>query len=44
MAGTSKGARKAAKTTKALYGKDFFKINGKKGGNPALLKGKNNDS
>jgi hypothetical protein len=40
MAGTKVGARKAAQTTKARYGKDFFKINGRKGGNPALLKGK----
>ena len=40
MSGTKAGARKAARTTKARYGKDFFKINGRKGGNPALLKGK----
>jgi hypothetical protein len=32
------GGRKAAKTTKARYGKDYFKICGKKGGNPALLR------
>ena len=39
MTGTRKGAQKAARTTKARYGKDFFKNAGRKGGNPALLKG-----
>jgi hypothetical protein len=42
MTGTKQGAKKALRITKQLYGRDFFKICGKKGGNPALLKdGKN---
>jgi len=38
MTGTHKGAQKAARTTKSLYGKNFFRDAGKKGGNPILLK------
>jgi hypothetical protein len=37
MAGTTKGGLKAAKTIKARYGKDYFKKNGAKGGNPLLI-------
>jgi hypothetical protein len=37
MAGTHSGGKKAAKTTRARYGKNFYKINGAKGGNPMLL-------
>ena len=43
MTGTKAGGRKAARNAKLKYGKDFFKITGKKGGNPALLKGKTNE-
>lgn len=32
MAGTLVGGRKAAKTNKKLYGKDFYRIIGAKGG------------
>ena len=38
MTGTRAGGRKAAKTLKARYGKNYFHINGAKGGNPILLK------
>jgi hypothetical protein len=44
MAGTRTGGKKAVRTTKQRYGKDFYRIAGLKGGNPILLKGKNNDS
>lgn len=44
MAGTKAGGKKAARTLKLRYGKNYFKINGKRGGNPALLKGKQNGS
>jgi len=37
MTGTKLGGRKAAKTLKARYGKDYFKRNGAKGGNPILI-------
>jgi hypothetical protein len=33
------GGKKAARTTKRRYGKDFFKRMGKLGGNPTLLRG-----
>lgn len=32
MAGTLTGGQKAAETNKKKYGKDFYKINGAKGG------------
>lgn len=40
MTGTKAGGRKAARNTKRKYGKNFFRITGKRGGNPILLKGK----
>jgi hypothetical protein len=38
MAGTRTGGRKAAKTLKAHYGKNYFHQLGLKGGNSVLLK------
>jgi hypothetical protein len=38
MTGTRAGGRKVARTSKQRYGKDIFKITGKRGGNPMLLK------
>ena len=40
MTGNKAGNRKAAKTTKKRYGRNFFRECGRRGGNPALLKGK----
>lgn len=40
MAGTKAGGIKASKTNKLKYGEDFYKINGKKGGQvKGVLKG-----
>jgi hypothetical protein len=38
MAGTRKGALKAVRTKKARYGKNIFRITGRRGGNPMLLR------
>lgn len=39
MAGTKEGGRKAAETNKARYGKDFYAIQGAKGGKKTGMKG-----
>ena len=39
MSGTSTGGLKAAKTNKEKYGKDFYKIQGAKGGRVSCEKG-----
>lgn len=39
MTGTKAGGMKAAKTNKEKYGKDFYKINGHKGGIAKVPKG-----
>jgi hypothetical protein len=38
-----RGGKQAARTIKARYGANFLRECGKKGGNPALLKGKKNE-
>jgi len=43
MTDTKTGGKKAASNAKLKYGKDFFRITGKRGGNLALLKEKTND-